>query len=147
MLCEGTRRARSAGGGFLGGTLSLPRKKGYKEALEFWRTPRCLLLSDSASSFLNPAFEHCLLVFNPHRGAAEQRVWSRVPCGTLSERPNVRVRAAAVNKCFARGPQGALRRGRLSWGYTFFAAKERVQATLDFRLMTFSLPSPSSFAC
>jgi hypothetical protein len=42
----------------------------------------------------------------------------------LSERPNVRVHNDPLRMCPARESEGRDPQGRLSWGYTFFAAKE-----------------------
>jgi len=45
-------------------------------------------------------------VLKPRCSEAEQKAWARMPCGTLFERPNVRVRAAAVNMFFVRAAEG-----------------------------------------
>jgi len=52
--------------------------------------------------------------------------------GTLSERPDVRVRAVPAIMRPARESTAGGRetQGRLSWGHPFFAAKERVQKKL-----------------
>jgi hypothetical protein len=52
----------------------------------------------------------------------------------LSERPNVRVHNDPLRMCTARESRrrrGAIRLGALFGGYTFFAAKERVQDNLQ----------------
>jgi hypothetical protein len=70
-------------------------------------------------------------------GAAEQKTWARVPCGTLFERPNVRVRAAAVNMPFVRAsrlPSGQVAGRRFLRVPILWAAKNGYDKTLDFRL-------------
>ena len=63
---------------------------------------------------------------------AEQKAWSRVPCGTLSERPNVRVRAAAVNMSFVRAAEGRVAGRRFLRVPILWAAKNGYDKTSDF---------------
>jgi hypothetical protein len=55
---------------------------------------------------LHPDFIFKALCFKTRCSDAEQKAWARIPSGTLSERPNVRVRAAAVNMSFVRKAEG-----------------------------------------
>ena len=45
-------------------------------------------------------------VLNPLQRCRAKRMCARIPGATLSERPNVRVRADPVNMCFAREAEG-----------------------------------------
>ena len=78
-------------------------------------------------------------VLKPRCNDAEQKAWARVPCGTLSERPNVRVRAAAVNMFFVRAAAGRVAGRPFLGAPLLWAAKKGCRKALDFRLVFLDL--------
>jgi hypothetical protein len=75
------------------------------------------------------------LVFKPHRSAAEPGALSRIrSLCCLSPAEAGRVHNDPLRMCAAResAAGGRETQGRLSWGYPFFAAKERVRKTFHY---------------
>jgi hypothetical protein len=68
--------------------------------------------------------------FKPRCNDAEQKAWARIPSGTLFERPNVRVRAAAVNMPFVREAAGRVA-GRPFFG-SFLWSEQRNERKKSF---------------